>query len=77
MSEGTEAARLLAEETLGHRVTVCTCGSDSDASAHLECGQCGRVAWQVGDKVWGAATAVGCPFTEAGRAYNEQNGVQW
>ncbi|WP_433730863.1 hypothetical protein ACQP2Y_21205 [Actinoplanes sp. CA-051413] len=69
--------RRLADDVFGHRMRACNCGSDPARERHYECGQCGRTAFTVDGAVKGAAVQVGCQFTEVGRAYNEQNGVQW
>lgn len=64
--------RRLAEDVFGHRTT-----DDTTGQKRRTCGQCGRAVIRVGCNIYGSAVTVGCQFTEAGRRYNQENGVQW
>jgi len=64
--------RRLAEDVFGHRVMF-----DPETNERWTCACCGRAVLRVGCNIYGSAVTVGCQFTEAGRSYNEQNGVQW
>lgn len=64
--------RRLAEDVFGHHVE-----DDAVRGERLTCTSCGRAALREGVNIYGSAVQVGCQFTEAGRRYNAENGVQW
>ncbi len=64
--------RRLAEDVFGHRVE-----NDSVSQERLTCRDCDRAVIRVGCNIYGSAVTVGCRFSEAGRRYNDENGVQW
>lgn len=64
--------RRLADDVFGHRARF-----DAGTNERWECEQCGRCVIRVGTNIYGSAVRVGCQFTEVGRRYNEENGVQW
>jgi hypothetical protein len=64
--------RRLADDVFGHRTT-----DDTTTQERRTCGQCGRAVIRVGCSIYGSAVTVGCQFTEVGRRYNHEKGVQW
>jgi hypothetical protein len=64
--------RRLAEDVFGHRTIDDTTGNE-----RRTCGQCGRAVIRVGCNIYGSAVTVGCQFTDAGRRYNDENGIKW
>ncbi len=64
--------RRLAEDVFGHTVE-----DDAVRGERLTCTSCGRAVIREGCNIYGSAVMVGCQFTEVGRRYNEENGVQW
>ena len=64
--------RRLAEDVFGHRTV-----DDTTSQERRTCGQCGRAVIRVGCNIYGSAVTVGCQYTDVGRAYNDENGVQW
>lgn len=64
--------RRLAEDEFGHHVE-----HDAGSNERYTCAACGRAVIRVGTNIYGSAVTVGCQFSELGRRYNEENGVQW
>jgi len=70
--------RRLAEDVFGHRTVPDGCDrTDPHTCDRLTCSSCGRAVLRIGRNIYGSAVQVGCQFTEAGRRYNKENGVQW
>lgn len=64
--------RRLAEDVFGHKVV-----DDAVRGERLTCTSCGRAVLREGCNIYGSAVQVGCQFSEVGRRYNRENGVQW
>lgn len=64
--------RRLAEDVFGHHAE-----DDAVRGERLTCTSCGRAVLREGGNIYGSAVTVGCQFTEVGRRYNQENGVEW
>ncbi len=64
--------RRLGGDVFGHRLAF-----DPGTNERWTCEQCGRCVLRVGCNIYGSAVTVGCQYTETGRRYNDENGVQW
>lgn len=62
----------LADEEFGHHVEY-----DGGTNERWTCTSCGRAVLRVGCNIYGSAVTVGCQFTDVGRRYNQESGVQW